>query len=489
VEFVKQIRDPVHGWIRLTKEESEFVDNSLVVQRLRYVRQLGMAYLVYPTAAYSRFDHSLGVMHLAYLIGRELLSKRGVSAEEAEKLLKHLRMAALLHDVGHFPFSHTFEAVVRDLVAAAVKDWRCVDVDVSMFDRARPHEVTTQLILERISPQLREHGYDPQLVKALLTKKYQEELPEEVRVLSSIISGTLDADRLDYIMRDIHFTGAAVGTAIGYADIERIINSMSYVGDLGIIFDEKARVHLEGYIITRYQLYRHVYLHHKTVLFTEIARKILWQAVLECRSSPRGEVCEYLCDLAKFAAGDVSEEVLWKATDDYFTSVFTKLAPFRDLMARRRLGYISLWKRDKDYLEVFGEEVKSINKIIDEVYSSSEVEAKQILKQVLVEELKRVLGRLQCDLDEDDIELAYAYFDPKADDVYISTREGPIQLERLSPLVQAVKEAWERSPHFFVYVKDGLVKRCGERALAYLRRALPAVLPYVAKISRIDGDS
>ncbi|MBP1449383.1 MAG: HD domain-containing protein, partial [Thermoproteus sp.] len=268
MEFVKQIRDPIHGWIRLTREESELLDEIPAIQRLRYIKQLGFVYLVYPTATYSRFDHSLGVMHLAYLVGKELLNKSmSSSAEEAEDLLRHLRVAALLHDIGHYPFSHTFEEVIGELVATA-GDWGCgVDVDLAAFERAKPHEVTTRLIVERISPSLKDKGYDPSLVKALLFKapELAPKFAEEVKMLSTIISGTLDADRLDYIMRDIYFTGAAVGTAIGYVDIERIINSMNYVGGLGIVFDEKARVHLEGYIITRYNLYRHVYLHHKTM--------------------------------------------------------------------------------------------------------------------------------------------------------------------------------------------------------------------------------
>ncbi|MBP1448533.1 MAG: HD domain-containing protein, partial [Thermoproteus sp.] len=239
--------------------------------------------------------------------------------------------------------------------------------------------------------------------------------------------------------------------------------------------------------ITRYNLYRHVYLHHKTMLFTEIARSILRQAVYGCRERPEGDVCEYLCDLAKFVSGDVEEDVLWRATDEYFTSIFIKIPEFRDLVARRRLGYISLWKRDKDYLEIFKDNVKFINKIIDEIYNSPGPEAQRILKQILIEELQRILSRFKSSLSEDDLEIAYAYFDPKADDIYITTKEGPIPIERLSPLIQAVKEAWDRSPHFFIYIKSDFINKYGDKALIGLKNALPAVIPYVAQISRLGN--
>lgn len=485
MQFIKQIRDPVHGWIRLTKDEVELLDSLPVIQRLRYIKQLGMVYLVYPSAVYSRFDHSLGVMHLAYHIGKELLPKVAVS-EDLDYLLKHLRLAALLHDIGHYPFSHTFEGVIGELVSAS-KDLGCGNsVDISLFEREKPHEVTGRLIVERISSDLRERGYDPSLIKSILDKEYSSKDGEIVKILSGIVSGTLDADRLDYIMRDLYFTGAAVGTSIGHIDLERMISNIDYVKGYGLVFDEKARVHLEGYVITRYNIYRHVYLHHKTILFTEVARSILRENIQKCREgSLKGVICEYLCDLARFVSGDISEDILWRTTDDFFVSVFINDTKFKDLLSRRKLGYISLWKRDKDYLEIFKDDVKLINRTIDEIYSSSEIEAQQIMKTVLIEELNRMLEKTGCKLADGDLEIAHAAFDPKADDIYIATQEGPIRLEQLSPLVQAVKEAWDRSPHFFAYLREEAARSCGNRVVAYIKRILPAVLPYVAKVSLI----
>ena len=218
--YKKAIRDPIHGFIKLTEEEVKFIDGEPLVQRLRYVKQLGFVYLVYPTATHTRFDHSLGVMYIATLLGEKIMQLMG---EKDEGLLQHLRIAALLHDLGHLPFSHSFEAVVSEVLHMAKKGG-CVDVDLSMFDVGKPHEVTTRLLVDKVSPRLSELGYDPDLVKALLFDG------EKYKPFHSILSGVFDADRLDYIMRDMYFTGAAVGTSFTHIDLERVVETLEEAG-------------------------------------------------------------------------------------------------------------------------------------------------------------------------------------------------------------------------------------------------------------------
>ncbi|MFN7106377.1 MAG: HD domain-containing protein, partial [Pyrobaculum sp.] len=186
MQFKKTIRDPVHGFIKLTGEEVELIDGEPFIQRLRHVKQLGFVYLVYPTATHTRFDHSLGVMHIATLIGEKIIQQTGgIDA----KTLKHLRVAALLHDLGHLPYSHSFEPLSRELLHMAVRRG-CVDVDLALFDAGKPHEVTTRLLIRRLAPRLSELGYSPDLVESLLFDNRE--------LLGNILSGVFDADRLDY---------------------------------------------------------------------------------------------------------------------------------------------------------------------------------------------------------------------------------------------------------------------------------------------------
>jgi HD superfamily phosphohydrolases len=464
VEYKKAIRDPIHGFIKLTAEEIQLIDGEPLIQRLRYVKQLGFVYLVYPTAVHTRFDHSLGVMHIASLIGEKVLQKMEMFDEV---VTKHLRAAALLHDIGHLPFSHSFEALTRELLHMAVKN-RCVDVDLAQFDVGKPHEVTTKLLVERLTPRLAELGYDPELVKDILFRRN-----EKYKVLSNIVSGVFDADRLDYIMRDMYFTGAAVGTSFTHIDLERIIENLEVAEDK-ILFDEKARVNLEGYLITRYNLYRHVYLHHKTVLFTEVGRAILADNIERCvEGRGDGVICEYLCELARFVAGKAGDVDAWKATDDYFISVFMRDPRFRDLLARRPLEYIPLWKREKEFLEIFRDPAK-INASIDRLGPLHWALVNK-LRSWLVERLNVELGRA-CKLSHDDVIISYVSFEPYTEDLYITTAARPIPISEISPLVQAINEAWRRAPHVFLFIRRKTLDKCGEATLRGLKDALEPLL-------------
>lgn len=462
MEYKKAIRDPVHGFIKLTAEEVELIDGEPLIQRLRYVKQLGFVYLVYPTATHTRFDHTLGVMHIATLIGDRVLRQMGAYDEE---LIQHLRVAALLHDIGHMPFSHTFEPLARHVLFYAVER-RCVNVDdLAEFEVAKkPHEITTRLLVDKLAPRLAKLGYDPELVKDLLFKRRKE-----LRPLSNIISGTFDADRLDYIMRDIYFTGAAVGTSFTYTDLQRIVENL-WVGEEGFYFDEKARVNLEGYLLTRYNLYRHVYLHHKTVLFTELARKAFVESLEKCRQEDGSPICDYLCSLARFIAGQPDDEI-WKATDDYFVAVFTHSQQFRELLSRKPPEYVALWKREKDFLEFF----KDPQGARTAVATHWALLAK--LWEDVIESLNRLMGN--CQLTVNDVIITHVEFEPysrEREELYITTAIGrPVPLSQISPLVEALENAWKRSPQFFIFIRRDAVRRCNG-IIDELRASLESLL-------------
>lgn len=238
----KLFRDPVHDIIAFDQaDEVERVVFRLIqtsaFQRLRRVRQLGFANLVYHGAEHSRFSHSLGVLHVA----RRICAVLELPVEERVEVL----CAAALHDVGHGPFSHAIEAVTS--VA---------------------HETYSQRIVEDPSSELHAilHDFDPDLPRRVAAYfGHRDQFPSHKRVLLDIVSSQLDADRLDYIQRD----GLATGVKIGVFDFERILSmfcvfdrdadSGEHVRRLAVSY--RAREAVEGYLIARFHMFKQVYLH------------------------------------------------------------------------------------------------------------------------------------------------------------------------------------------------------------------------------------
>jgi putative nucleotidyltransferase with HDIG domain len=234
---MKLIKDVIHDFIEVYPEELRIID-SWIFQRLRYIRQLGTSYLVYPGANHTRFEHSLGVMYLAGKIYRHLCQQLGACSKE--ELLK-LRLAGLLHDIGHLAFSHCLE---NTLVKAN-------------------HETVGVEIIKNseIGDILQDLGYSRQEIVNLIQGKGK---------LSQIISSQVDADRLDYLVRDAYHAG----TNYGLISINRIISSMKLSPGEKLIFSKKGLIALENFLIARYQMYFTVYLHHTSVFFSQLLKKI-----------------------------------------------------------------------------------------------------------------------------------------------------------------------------------------------------------------------
>ncbi|MFZ1876551.1 MAG: HD domain-containing protein, partial [Nitrososphaeraceae archaeon] len=184
MKFIGEITDPVHRYISFSAVERDLIDTS-VFQRLRRIRQLAGAHLVYPSAQHSRFEHSLGTMHIAGYAGESLLRKGFIDSEDK---LQELRLAALLHDVGHGPFSHLFEEVLESKCNMTHED------------------MGKKVILEsEISDVLSGHGYTPSDICRLSFGESRSSF------LNEIIAGSLSADIMDYLPRDSLFTGAEYG--------------------------------------------------------------------------------------------------------------------------------------------------------------------------------------------------------------------------------------------------------------------------------------
>src|SRR5256886_5073695 len=236
---LKTITDTVHGTVRLGPLTLDLPE-TLELQRLNSIRQLGLTYLVFPGANHSRVEHCLGVGHVA----GEMAKALDISPEER----KLVQAAGLLHDVGHGPFSHTLEHVLsRELAVDHMHlTQRLItgeDDNVSPEDRAGSPEVL------RIHGVLERHGVDPEAVAALIRGPSEKgakwivpsNRKEPPRYLAQIIHSPMDADQIDYLMRDAHYTGASHGTI----DFSRLLQTLRiHRGELAL--DRKGLPALEG---------------------------------------------------------------------------------------------------------------------------------------------------------------------------------------------------------------------------------------------------
>jgi HD superfamily phosphohydrolase len=242
------IRDPLWNNIRVDPLALRLVDTA-TFQRLRYVRQLGLAYLVYPGASHTRFEHALGAYHLA---GRALamFAERDDMRTLGREAVPIVRCAALLHDIGHYPYSHALEETGA----------------LHHEEVARPL-ITTGAVAEVLRAEL---GPDaPERIMALI--RGTSDSP-----LQGLISGSLDLDKIEYLKRDAFMCGVNYGDI----DVDRLLNSLVVVTDpdrgaptVGI--SEKGLSALESLLFAKYQMYRNVYWHHAVRSATAMYKRLV----------------------------------------------------------------------------------------------------------------------------------------------------------------------------------------------------------------------
>ncbi|MFN7106270.1 MAG: HD domain-containing protein, partial [Pyrobaculum sp.] len=162
-------------------------------------------------------------------------------------------------------------------------------------------------------------------------------------------------------------------------------------------------------------------------------------------------------------------------------SIFIRDARFRDLMSRKPPDYVTLWKREKDFIEVFKDPAR-LNESIDRLGPLHWALVDR-LKQKLAERLNVELGD-GCRLSPDDLIISYATFDPRVEELHISTSMGPVSISTISPLVEALNDAWRRAPHVFLYIRRSVLDKCGVGAVAGLKSVLEPLMELaVRKIS------
>ena len=278
---MKAIKDSVHDHVPVCDLAADLLDTP-EVQRLRHIKQLSTVRLVYPSANHTRFEHSLGVYHLA----REALSQLGVEESRA----KSVRAAALLHDAGHGPYGHQTEGIIQRRLG-------------------RHHDEVGDLLGQgRLAAVLESHGLDPDDVAALIAGEAK---------LGQLVAGELDVDRMDYLVRDAHHTGVPYGTI----DHSRLLAALQFRdGDLAL--SEGNVQTAEGTLVARALMNATVYRHH----VSRIAGAMLERAG------------ERLLD-----ATDLSTAEFARMTDDRLLAAMRDCEATAD--AARRLERRSLYKR------------------------------------------------------------------------------------------------------------------------------------------------
>lgn len=286
-----EVRDPVHGSIALSDGETAVVD-SPEFQRLRAIKQLGFADVSFPGATHTRFLHSIGVCHLAGEAFERIFRNFPFSSPSArERFRQVFRLGALLHDVGHGPLSHTTEEVMPalsdlriELYNTRLKNEKKADLMESGAVRASHEDYTIKYLTDSpLTAVLSKNFPDlsPVHIACLIDKSipcpddfFIEQGLDLRPILSQLVSGELDCDRMDYLERDSYFTG----TNYGKFDRDWMINNMAVYpvdGKLFLAINRRALYTFDDFLISRHHIHLMVYFHHKCLIFEEMLNRYL----------------------------------------------------------------------------------------------------------------------------------------------------------------------------------------------------------------------
>ena len=327
---VAEIRDPVHGYIKITEAERDVIDTPFV-QRLRRIHQLAGAYMVYPGAVHTRFDHVTGAMHVAGQIADALSLWIDLSPDA----IQEIRLAALLHDVGHGPFSHTFEEVLADKATTT-------------------HEDISQRIIAKTSIRdvLNNHGFSPRKMSAFAVGKQSTKPP----FMNEIIAGGLSADIMDYLLRDSYFTGVEYGKV----DVQRVIDSLR-VAERHLALDNAGLYAFEALLLARYEMFKAVYF-HRTVRAAEL---------MLVNSMKLADEALHLTDLS-----DLDEYL--EMTDERILHDLVSLDPASP--AQKEARQLAIDFRDRHLVKcVFEQLVQRKDRVVEQLFERSRMRDQVIL--------------------------------------------------------------------------------------------------------------
>jgi uncharacterized protein len=364
----KRITDPVHGTIELTPLEFQVI-GSPAFQRLRNVKQLGLAYLVYPGADYSRFSHSIGVCHVTGRILAALRERASVAIPDAE--VQQYRLAALLHDIGHYPFSHAMERAIENHYKSQLVQPK--QTEQEMLHQKSNGVPQRFLHHEDLSAKILEHD------SALSAILNQADIPatdiystihrKKPGRFANLVNSDLDADRIDYLLRTAHFTGLHYGSV----DVDYLVTQLQVDDTDHICFTDKALRAADHLLLARYFDYQQVN-YHKTVaalerLLEDVLEYMMDSGALHCSADSmikkiQGDAWQSFDDLYvlsvmrdhhKSAKDEVAAQKIWSLLNRYpprLVADFEYLAnrdkhTKNEFKAHKRLvrEHISMWAK------------------------------------------------------------------------------------------------------------------------------------------------
>lgn len=297
-----RIRDPIHGTIPVSDEEKAVID-SRHYQRLRYVRQLGFGDLAFPGATHTRHIHSLGAMHVASRLFQAVAARSNLPEDVRARFCQAVRLAVLCHDLGHMPLSHASERIAPPRANLRLPTW--LDA-VAEGEQATHEDFTAKILLDSsLTPVIEKHfgplGVTPMAAVALITGARPPKDPgfthqgvDWLPLLRAIVSGELDADRMDYLLRDSFYTGVNYGRY----DLDWIINNLNPAvkdGRAYLALSRAAAVAFEDFLLSRYHMFVSVYYHHTSVNYDYMLRRYYEEAPGEFQI-PSDPEAFLLCD-------------------------------------------------------------------------------------------------------------------------------------------------------------------------------------------------
>ena len=348
------VRDPLWNTIRLDATAVRIIDTQ-AFQRLRYIRQLGFAHLVYPGATHTRFDHALGVYHLTITAIRSLKETRRMPGDVGDEALL-VPYAALLHDIGHYAFSHALEELESDLLPGDHEA-----ISARFFDSPELNDA-----LATIGPDA-----GPK-IHALIRGKSDNPL-------GGLVAGSLDLDKMEYLRRDARFCGVPYGEV----DVDRLLQGITILTDpatgraeVGV--HEKAVAALESLLFAKYQMFRNVYWHHAVRAASSLYKRIVDEAVRDRILDPEELV------------GPTDEELIFETT----RRVQKSDSPIAEKLATRWLPALRARKLPKRALEVTAAELG--DRVVED-WVISDTAMKRAVEDQLAEEVGLEPGEVVID--------------------------------------------------------------------------------------------
>ena len=378
LEKKKPVYDNVYGFVFLTDEEYKLVD-SMYFHRLRWINQLGMAFYTFPGALHNRFSHSIGVLHLVDRIFENLHRNIGNTAVDVETE-RITRLAALLHDIGHYPLSHTVEQSY--MMNQAVRHWdKAKDLETTgdLEDEGPPDYLGNPKSLEefflvdfadKLEPKIKPLGESANHERFAGSVIRSQDMAEELRLADddidricsiirgdvrgdwqdsvlakTIINSLVDADSLDYMLRDAYFTGVKLGVY----DIDNILRKVTIVSENGydcLGFERDCIQSIESFLLAKYYWYSQIIYHYRVLIYDEIAKYFYFH--LLCRENSNGWQVLPFDKLARDIVNQGPEYL--KFTDSYFWRVVRNIVSDEVETVMGKMAKVLLYRENPYYV-------------------------------------------------------------------------------------------------------------------------------------------